>query len=357
MDWRDALSWMKELPTYAAGVDLARAAKSVGRRPEEVYPLDSNENLFIDPSLMREIVEEAVGGFDPRLYPKGEVLELVDKIAKTLDVRPEMVYVGYGSDQLIDLLVQMLRDAGIGFVEPTFPMYALRAGAHRARTITFSFDETFKLPIEKILREKENIGLFFFCSPNNPIGHVQTEEEVKALLEGLNGLVVSDEAYGEIAGQSFIHLLDKYENLVILRSFSKAYGMAGLRLGYIVANEGLIGLFKRIQLPFPVSGFSVRIGMRVLEKRDEFEPYWMEARRVRDWLLKEFEENGIKSTPTKAMFSVISTKIDRYRLFTELLRAGYFTRKVNPFLSYRNPLRVTYAPMAVMKGFLNSYWK
>lgn len=354
MDWRKALSWARGLPAYAAGMDLAQAARSVGRRPEEVHPLNSNENLFIDRAFIGELVRNAAEDYDPRMYPKGEVLELVEMIAKSLGVKPEMVFIGFGSDQLIDLLIQILCHVGIGFVEPTFPMYSIRANSHRARIVRFSFDETFALPVDRILSEKEKMGLFFFCSPNNPTGHAQTEEEVKALLEGFEGLVVSDEAYSEISGRSFLHLLDRYDNLVILRTFSKAYGMAGLRLGYIIANEELIDLIKRVQFPFPASGFSVRLAMKALELRDKFIPCWKEARRVRDWALKKFEENGIKSTPTKAIFSVISTEIEQDRLFIELLKAGYLTRKLKPFLSYRNPLRVTFGPMPIMEGFLDS---
>ena len=354
MDWREALAWARDLPAYVAGMDLAQAARSVGRRPEEVHPLNSNENLFIDKAFIQELVKEAAEGYDPRMYPKGEVLELVEMIAKSLGVEPEMVFIGSGSDQLIDMLVQMFGHAGIGFIEPTFPMYSIRARSHRAKVVKFSFDETFRLPIGRILERRDKMGLFFLCSPNNPTGHAQTEDEVRALLEGFDGLVVSDEAYSEISGQTFLHLLDRYDNLAIFRTFSKAYGMAGLRLGYVIANEELIDLIKRVQFPFPVSGFSVRLAMKALEVRDKFVPYWEEARRVRDWVVKKFKEHGIKSTPTKAIFSVISTDVEQDRLFIELLKAGYLTRKIRPFLSYRNPLRVTFGPMPIMEGFLSS---
>lgn len=357
MDWRKATSWVNEVQTYIPGMDLVEAARSVGRRPEDVYPLNSGENLFVDRAFLQQLMEEVAEECDPRMYPKGEVSDLAEAIAKSLGVRREMVAVGCGSDELIDLLILISRHSGIGFVEPTFPMYSIRADVHGARAVKFQFDESFALPVDRILSEREKIGLFFVCSPNNPTGHVQREEEVRALLDGLDGLVVVDEAYGEIAGRTFLGLISKYDNLAILRTFSKAYGMAGLRLGYIIANEELIRLIKRVQLPFPASNFSVKLAKRVLELRDKFVPYWEEARRVRDWITKEFRENGIKSTPTEAFITTISTDVEQDRLFLELLKAGYLTRKVKPFLSYRNPLRVTFAPMPIMEGFLNSLLK
>ena len=354
MKLKDLLSWMQGLPRYVAGMDLANAARSVGRGPEEVYPLNSNENLFIDREYMKGLMNEVVNEFDPRFYPKGEISELNERIASYLKINPNMVFVGFGSDQLIDLLTLMFRHSTIAFVEPTFPMYKIRAMVHRAKVLKFQYLEDFQMPIEKILTSSERIGALFFCSPNNPTGHVNDENEVKEILEGIKGIVVSDEAYSEISGTSLLKLLQKYDNLVILRSFSKAFGMAGLRLGYIVANEEIIELVKRVQHPFPITGFAVRLAMKVLEEVDKFEAYWNEARRVRDWVLKRFHEMDVKTTPSKTIFTVISTNLKQDHLFAELLKAGYLTRKISPFLTYKEPLRVTFAPKKVMIGFTNT---
>jgi histidinol-phosphate aminotransferase len=345
---------MKRLPSYEAGLSLEKAAKSVGKKPEEVYPLNSNENLFIDRDFMRRLVLETAKGLDPRFYPKEEVVELRGKIARYLGIKMENIFVGSGSDQLIDLLTLTLRHTSIAFVQPTFPMYRLRALAHRADLLEFSYREDFSMPLEEILRKRKEIGMFFICSPNNPTGHTAREGEVRVILEEMKGMVVSDEAYSEISGESLLSLVRKFDNLIILRSFSKAFGMAGLRLGYAIANEELIDLLNRVQYPYPVTSFAVRLGLRVLDEVDTFERFWIEARKVRDWLLEEIPKLGVLMTPTRAIFSVISTGLKQEELFMSLLKAGYLTRKVPSFLNFKEPVRVTFGPRKVMEGFLEA---
>lgn len=345
---------MRDLPSYEAGLGLEEAARSVGKKPEEVYSLNSNENLLIDKEFMRRLALETAEGLDPRLYPKEEVAELRDRIAKYLGVRAENVLVGSGADQLIDLLTLMLRHTSIAFIQPTFPMYRLKALAHRANFIEFNYREDFSMPLRGILGKRKEIGMFFVCSPNNPTGHTAKEQEVRIILEEVKGLVVLDEVYSEIAGESLLNLIKKFDNSVLLRSFSKAFGMAGLRLGYVVANEEMIELLSRVQHPYPVTSFAIKLALRVLDEVDTFKRFWIEARKVRDWLLDEIPKLGVLMTPTRATFSVISTDLKQEELFMALLKAGYLTRKVSPFLNYRGPVRVTFGPKEVMEGFLEA---
>ncbi len=357
MGYKELLSWMSDLPSYVPGLGLRKAAEMIGRRPEEIYPLNSNENLFIDREFMKRLILEVVEEYDPRLYPREEVDELVKAIAKYVGVKEEMVYIGCGSDQLIDLITLMLRHAAVAYVNPTFSMYRIRARAHRANLLEFQFEEDFKMPIEDILTKKKEIGVFFFCSPNNPTGHLISEEEVKALLEGLDGIIVSDEAYSEIAGSTYIRLIEKYDNLVVFRSFSKSFGMAGLRLGYIVANEDIIRLFKKVQYPYPVASLSMKLAIKALSNVRRFEEFWREAKEVVEWFLKEMEGIDVKVTPTRTIFATISSKLKQDFLFMELLKRGYLTRKIPPFAGFREPLRITLAKKEVMTGFIDALLK
>lgn len=213
--------------------------------------LNANESPFV-----------TVQGQALNRYPEPQPRVLVEAMAGLYGVSPTQTLVGRGSDEAIDLLMRAFCAAGSDAVlvcPPTFGMYAVSAGIQGARVVEVPLlaDRDFALDRESIVAaiERERPKLVFLCSPNNPTGGLQDADDVLAVVEAARGraLVVVDEAYGEYSGApSLAHELSRYDNLAILRTLSKAWGLAGARVGCLLAAAEVIALLRRILAPYPL---------------------------------------------------------------------------------------------------------
>lgn len=192
-------------------------------------------------------------------YPDPQPAALIERLASIYKVSPEQLLVGRGSDEAIDLLVRAFCSPGhdaIAISPPTFGMYAVCARVQEAEVLTIPLDDNFHADVETLLSSiATNVKLVFLCTPNNPTGDVLTQDRIERVARELAGraLVIVDEAYIEFADTaSATTLLDRYENVAVLRTLSKAWAMAGLRLGCLIANAEIIALLRRIMPPYPL---------------------------------------------------------------------------------------------------------
>lgn len=219
---------------------------------EKVDKLDAGENLFGPSSNVTQALSRYTGY---QFYPDPEYKELRRVIGHYTGVSDTSIAVGSGGDELIDLILRLVLDPGDTVLNcpPTFSSYALSTILNRGKLVNIPRNEKYDLDISQILSQvDEKVKIIFVCNPNNPTGNVTTNKEIECLLK-TGKIVFVDEAYYEFSNCSSIPLLQKYPNLIILRSFSKWAGIAGLRLGYCIMSPYLVEQLMKIKPPYNVN--------------------------------------------------------------------------------------------------------
>lgn len=232
-----------------------------------LYPkgmfFDANENGF--GSMVNISLDEELNR-----YPDPYSTELRGALAKFLDVCVENIFVGNGADEAIDLLIRLFveRDEEILLMEPTYGMYRVAANVAGVKVGTFALSANFTLDVDAFLaRITPETKMIFCCSPNNPTGTLLKLEDVEKICKNFRGIVVLDEAYIEFASQlSFVGRMKNFENIVVLRTFSKAWGLAGIRVGYAVGNAGIIEYLNKIKPPYNLNRVSAKIALKALSR-------------------------------------------------------------------------------------------
>ncbi|MEM7371203.1 MAG: histidinol-phosphate transaminase [Bacteroidota bacterium] len=209
-------------------------------------------------------------------YPDPLARELKQSLRSILGVKEEQLFVGNGSDEAIDLLFRAFCEPGqdrVVLLPPTYGMYKVSAEINGVETVEYPLTEAFQIDLDKIRTDLlPKTKLIFVCSPNNPTGNCIHQASIEALLEWMaeDGLVVVDEAYVDFAPQQkLIPLLDKYPHLVLLRTFSKAWGMANLRLGMAIGHPDLIAALNKIKAPYNVNGMSQQLALEAIQQEDK----------------------------------------------------------------------------------------
>jgi len=357
------MSWLEQklrearsLGRYSPGetVDELGARLSVGS--SQILKLDANENLFIPEEEMRGLVSQAAGRVDARLYPSTAGL-LENRLASMHGISPNSVLLGNGSDGLIELLTHSLLDEGskVVAIDPTFSIYRQAAMRAKAGYEAVGLKPDFTLDEEALWEAlTPDAQALIICSPNNPTGNQFPREQVRGLIEGFKGLVILDEAYADYAAYSMVGAAEECENLVVLRTFSKAYGLAGIRLGYAVANEGLSLLLKtRYQMPYVVSSLAIEVGLQILENIQTVKEAVEMTLVERAWLTEQLNGmEGVQAFDSDANFVLFNLPVDAERVYTRLLERGIMVRRLGRILGYPNCLRVTVAPRPIGEAFL-----
>ena len=282
-------------------------------------------------------------------YPDPQPAALVERLAEIYKVSPNQLLVGRGSDEAIDLLVRAFCAPGqdaIAISPPTFGMYAVCARVQDAEVIAIPLDDNFHVDVDGLLASiNDNVKLLFLCTPNNPTGDVLPMDRIERIARELAGraVVVVDEAYIEFANAaSASTLVDRYDNLAVLRTLSKAWAMAGLRLGCLIANAEIISLLRRIMPPYPLPTPCVESALAALsndgiaEMNRRVSATVAERERI-DSALRECNAI-IDVLPSRANFLTVRC-IDSAALYRRLLNAGIIVRNVSHYPQLAHCLR------------------
>ncbi|MGA0556604.1 histidinol-phosphate transaminase [Larkinella sp. VNQ87] len=231
--------------------------------------LDANENPF-GSTLDEATLDGTVLEDNFNRYPDPHQQAIKQRLAPIKGVRPTQIFIGNGSDEPIDLLVRATCVPGqdsILIVPPTYGMYEVSAAINDVALIKVPLTPDFQLDVPAVLAAiQPRTKLLFVCSPNNPTGNLINQNDILTLLDRFPGLVVVDEAYIDFAKtQSFTALLDQYPNLVVLQTFSKAWGLAALRSGMCFASEALIQVLDKIKPPYNISGPTQQLLVQALK--------------------------------------------------------------------------------------------
>lgn len=247
-------------------------------------------------------------------YPDSTQKKLKNRLADLKNVSPSQIAVGNGSDELIDLIIKIFcepKKDSILMMNPSFAMYGFYATINENKVLQLNLDEDFDIIKDDFLRvTKENsIKVFFLCSPNNPTGN--SIDDIEFYLQNFDGIVVVDEAYIEFSGKkSSLELLDKYPNLIVLQTFSKAWGVAGARVGMAYASEEIIKFINTVKAPYNVNALSQELILRTLDDEGQFQENVGNILTERTWLQKQLLNIDCiaKVFPSDANFFLIKMK-------------------------------------------------
>lgn len=253
-------------------------AERLGMPLDMILKLDSNEN----PYGCSISVQEALGAFDRfHQYPDAQATSLRERLAIYCGVKPDSIMVGNGSDELIDLLLLSILDPGDEVIipEPTFGVYRARTELFGGKAVNAPRTASFDLDVDALLAAvTPRTRAMFVTSPNNPTGNLATPAEFVRLLE-TGVLIVADEAYYEFCGKTVVPLAQEFDNLVVLRTFSKWAGLAGMRLGYGIFPADLIEQLWKVKPPFNVSAAALQAAEASL---DDIEYLHLSINRIRN---------------------------------------------------------------------------
>ncbi|MFH1563162.1 MAG: histidinol-phosphate transaminase [Nitrospirota bacterium] len=316
-------------------------------RPYEVpdiscpIKLDAMENPYDLPDEIKELVKEKISGFNR--YPDPQANDLRKTIAAYLGVTKEEVLVGNGSDELILNILLTFKSNSVIFPTPTFAMYKILAQIADSNPVGVPLSSEFELDDDGILKAtKDAPSIIFLAYPNNPTGNCFSKEKMLRIVEESKSLIIIDEAYFEFSKETFLSLIDIYDRVIILRTFSKAYGLAGLRCGYLTAHPELVKALLKVKLPYNLNSFSQSVAICALENlRYLIQPRINQIITERERLYSFLKRiNGIIPYPSDANFILFkTTKVPANTIFSDLVEEGVLIRNLTEELS--DYLRVT----------------
>ncbi|MDB5017521.1 MAG: histidinol-phosphate transaminase [Mucilaginibacter sp.] len=319
---------IKNLTPYSSARDEYQGEASVF--------LDANENAYGSP------LEQQFNRYpDPLQY------QVKKRLSEIKGVPPRNIFLGNGSDEAIDILFRSFCNPGVDnviLVPPTYGMYKVSANINDVETRNVPLTAEFQLNMEGIAEAiDKNTKLIFICSPNNPTGNSIDRADVETLLTNFDGLVVVDEAYINFSRQkTFIQELTEYANLVVLQTLSKAWGLAGLRIGMAFASEEIIEVMNKVKPPYNINEASQQLALQALENIEQVNSWIKETLLQRDNLVLGLKDYDfvIDIYPSDANFILVKTT-DANGIYNFLVEKGIIVRNRSKVELCEGCLRIT----------------
>ena len=339
------LEKLKTSEIYIAEKTNEEIAKQYGLKTSDVVKLNYNENLYLSREKVIPLLKEVAEECDFRIYPQEEEVRLREKLSEYVQVAPDCISLGNSSDEVMERVIRIFLDAGESAVTfaPTFSVVKYCVKYEGAKYVSVPLKDDFSIDMEG-MREAftPEARLLYLCSPNNPTATQLKPREIEALTEEFPGIVMVDEAYGEYSDYSAVPLINKYENLIILKTFSKAFSLAGLRLGYAVANSNLAKTIDKTPAPYPVNVVSLSMGRKMLENIGLMRESVAALKLERGKLISRLNEvKGVEAFDSKANFVLFNTAKPSGEVYETALRQGLVIKKIGKLLKYENCLRTT----------------
>ena len=310
-------------------LEVYSSARNEFKGEAEVF-LDANENPFGE--LNR--------------YPDPNQSEIKKELSKIKKVDNNQVFIGNGSDEVIDLVFRIFCEPGVDKAltfSPTYGMYDVSASINNVELIKVPLDENFEIDTNALNShiDNENLKLIFICSPNNPTGNCFDKSSVDYILNNFKGIVIIDEAYIDFSlEESYTSKVNNYPNLIVCQTFSKAWGLAGVRVGVAYSNANIIDWFKKVKPPYNVSTLNQQAVLERLDNKVQFEIEKNLILNEKEKLIKRFEALDMvkKIYPSQANFLLIEV-VNANEIYQILVAQKIITRNRNKVV--RNCLRIT----------------
>jgi histidinol-phosphate aminotransferase len=334
---------MNPVDVIKPGVRALRAYTLAPHRAS--IKLNQNENPWDAPARIKEEVLRRFAARNWSRYPDFIPAHLHERLAEFAGWKPDGVIAGNGSNELIQAVLMVTMGSGkrVLISEPTFMLYRQVATVLDGEVETVSLTPDLKYDNEALLNtiETRQPDVTIICSPNNPTGCVIDQNALRSILTASQGIVVIDEAYHEFAGQSVVPLLNEYDNLVVLRTFSKAMAYAALRVGYLLAAPDLVREIGKAVLPYNLNVFSqiaAEVAMENYER--ELRPLVKQIVAERDRLFDELSRiDGLTPVESEANFILVKSATDPTRIFADLLKHDILIRDVSGYPMLREYFR------------------
>lgn len=326
-------STIKQLVPYSSARDEFSGSANIF--------LDANENSY-----------GSVGSNENHRYPDPYQTELKKKISQLKNTAVETIFVGNGSDEAIDLLYRIFCEPGKDnalIMPPTYGMYAVSAAINDVEIIEVPLSKGFSIDVDAVLENANSqTKLIWICSPNNPSANLLNIKDITSIIEQFEGLVVIDEAYIDFSGaSSWIDLLKKYPNLVVLQTFSKAWGLANLRVGTAYASPEIIGLMNRVKPPYNVNGMTQKLVCKAIDSQNEYKEKLNELIKQREILISNLHQIAVVSAiyPSNANFILVKTLAPK-EIYNYLLSKNIVVRDRSKLPLCEGCLRITVGTQA-----------
>lgn len=321
---------VKSLGKYVSGKPIDEVKREYGI--DRVVKLASNENPLGTSEKVKELMVDLVN--EMNMYPDASSFDFKEVLSKKLDINRNMVFCGAGSDSLINVICEVFLDKGDESImaEITFPRYESNTKLMGAKAIKIPLKNN-GLDLQSMVGAiNEKTKIIWFCNPNNPTGGIFTKNELDNILNKIpkDVIIVMDEAYGEyVTSEEYpnsLELLKLYPNIIILKTLSKAYGLASLRFGYGIATEEIVDYMNRVINAFDVNLFAQKAAVVAIEDNEFIKKVKSFNKEQREFLSFEFEKMGLNYIKSEANFIMVNVKGDDKPIHEYLLRHGYIIR-------------------------------
>lgn len=335
---------VKDIKEYVPGKSIEEIAGKYRLDPERIIKLGSNENPLGPSPMAVAAIKEKAGKV--HLYPQPDALELRTAIgAYTGYPAGNIVVSGNGMDGIFDTMMRLFMSPGAESIIPipTFSYYEIATLANGGKPVFVEREPDFNIDPEKILdKVNENTRMIFLCSPNNPSGNSICEKDARKILESADAIVFIDEAYVEFADTGITGLVKEYDNLIVGRTFSKAFGLAGMRMGYAVVPEWITMQYLKVMTPFSMDVLSTAGGIAALKDENYLEKSIKMVKNGRMQLSSSLEKM-CKVYPSDANFILVDVSPRSAKEICEsLLEKGIIVRDCTSFRGAGNSLiRIT----------------
>ncbi len=292
-----------------------------GEQPDDLdkyIKLNTNESPFTPPKSVIDAIKTECGE-QLRKYPSSNACALREKFAEQNGFSPDNVFAGNGSDEIFSLLFRGFidKDGLAAFPYPSYSLYSVMADANGIKYDKIQLKSDFDMDYDMFLKKKYD--LVIFCNPNNPTGTSYKVDDIENFLKKFKGLLVVDEAYCDFYGETAIELVKKYDNIVITRSFSKSYSLAGLRVGLAIANKDIIRGFDKLKDSYNVDRLAQAGALAALTDQKSFKYNISMMVSNKEYLEDRLEALGFEIIPSKANFLLVKhPKIESKKLYEKL---------------------------------------
>ena len=319
---------IRDVPEYVPGKSIEEVKKEYGLK--NVIKLASNENPYGPSEKVFEEIRR--GDWKLNRYPPVEVPELKVRVGEYTGCNPDQIVFGAGVDGVLETLFKLFCRKGdeILIPIPTFPYYEILTRVYGGKPVFVRRDEKYDVTAEMIeSRISRKTKMIILCSPNNPTGNSIPNEELSEVLESTSAIVIVDEAYAEFADWNALSLAGKFDNLILTRTFSKAFGLAGLRIGYGILPDWIVPHYMRVNPPFSLGTLSISCALKALEDLDHVSRTVEKIKEDREWLLRKVP---FRAFPSQANFFMMdTTPYTADELSEKLLRKGIIIRNLSGF--------------------------
>jgi histidinol-phosphate aminotransferase len=323
---------------------------------QDVLKLDSNENYVISKQFQQDIITNAKQNCDVREYPLGGVERLINYLSKFLKVDSSMIGVGNGSDQILDLILSNFasKQTRVLTSNPTFGFFEERCKLYSIPVVSIPFSSEMTLDIKDFLAASKNADILYLDSPNNPTGFQFQKNDLQKLVKSFSGLIIIDEAYCEFGDFSLSNMVKSQENLIVVQTLSKSFGLAGLRLGYFIANKKFTHAFNHIlQYPYPVSTLTIETAILALEQSTQMKDAVQIIKEERKRIIENLRKyDAFEVFDSKANFVLFDAHGSHKRVYDALIEQGISIRKLGKIGKHDGCLRVTVGTKEMNSKFL-----